>query len=84
MTLQEARQMKQLTLQDLRDLDADMLPPIIVAKFLHESPYALNLRAKQRPDLVPFPFKIHGKNLTRVSFPRQGLIAWAEGKNLDL
>ena len=80
MTLKDARQKKKLTLEDLKELDAEMLPPSIAAKFLGSDPYSLNLMARRYPERMQYPFHVHGKNMTRVSFPRQGLIAWAEGR----
>lgn len=79
MTMTEARQKKRLTLDDLRSLDADILPPVIVAKFLGVCPYYLNISARDAPDNIPFPFYVSGRKCKHVKFPRQGVIAWAEG-----
>lgn len=83
LTLKDVRTMKKLTLDDLKELQDEMLPPWAVAKFVGGDPYALNLKARRNPELMEFPFFVHGKRMTRVSFPRQGLIAWAEGNSMQ-
>lgn len=80
MKLSEARELKRWTLDTLKSIeDAEMLTSADVARFIGCDTYFYCWMAKNRPESVPFPFTVRGKRMTRVSFPRAGLIAWAEG-----
>lgn len=59
--------MKSPTLQDLIDCDKDCLIPDEICGVLGVNPHNIRLAAKQRPELLGFPFFFIG---SRMKIPR--------------
>ena len=77
LTKAEARQRKTLTIDNLKDMEEEMLPPWIIAKVLGCNPYWVNLSAYN--GTLPFPHVRSGAKGRTVKVSRRGFIAWAEG-----
>ncbi len=58
---------KKTTLQDVIAQDKAFLTPVEVGDVLGCDPHTLRVTARQRPELMNFPFTIQGN---RVKFPR--------------
>lgn len=78
MTKAEAMQCRALTLDDLRNMDDEMLPPQIIAKVLGCNPYWLNCEA--HAGRLEFPHIMSGAKRRTLKISRRGFIAWAEGR----
>lgn len=64
-------------LERLEALDKETLTPKDVSAFLGCNPYSINIRAKQSPESIPFPFFLNG---SRVIIPKVAFIRWAKGE----
>ena len=64
-------------LERLEALDKETLTPKDVSAFLGCNPYAINVKAKQCPESIPFPFFMSG---SRVIIPKVAFIRWAKGE----
>lgn len=64
-------------LERLEALDKETLTPKDVSAFLGCNPYSINVRAKQCPESIPFPFFLNG---SRVIIPKLAFIRWAKGE----
>jgi len=64
-----------MTFEQIRTSDKPVLKPADVAEVLGCHPYAVNIRAKDGS--LPFPHFMSG---SRVKIPREGFIAWMEGR----
>lgn len=76
MTIKEANEKKNLSLDDLREIDSDFLTPQIAAKFLRCAPYSINLQAMEDPQKLGYRVNVQGK---RVRIPRLAFIKFMEG-----
>lgn len=65
-----------MTLDDLKAMDREMLPPKIVAQVIGCDPYYISLQARTAPELLGFPVSVQG---TRTRIPRRAFIRWMEG-----
>ena len=77
MTLKEAKSRKELTLQDLREIESDFLIPAVVAKVLHCDPYAINVQAHADASKLGYKVNIQKR---RVRIPRLAFIKYMEGR----
>ena len=64
-------------LERLEALDKETLTPKDVSTFLGCNPYSINVRAKQCPETIQFPFFMSG---SRVIIPKLAFIRWAKGE----
>lgn len=75
MTLKEAKARKELTLQDLREIESDFLIPAVVAKVLHCDPYSINVQAHADASKLGYKVNIQKR---RVRIPRLAFIKYME------
>lgn len=68
---------KKLSLDDVRAMDREMLTADVVSQVVEIDPHALRLMARERPELLPFPYMVYGH---QVRFPRLAFIRWMEGR----
>lgn len=52
--------MATMTLDDIKSMDREMLTPAIVGKIIGCDPYYISLQARQRPELLGFPYMFMG------------------------
>lgn len=69
--------MDKYTLDDVRKMDRDTIPPAIAGPVLGIDPYTINIMVRDSPERIPFPFFKSGRN---VKIPREGFIRWMEGR----
>ena len=69
-----------MTIDEIRQSDKLMLTPTDVANVLGVTPYSLNIQAKKDITKLGFNASLIG---TRLKIPREGFIAWYEGRNTD-
>lgn len=67
-----------MTMNEIRETDKAMLTPADIADVLGSDPQTIRLMARQRPELVKFPYTFIG---TRMKIPTAGFIRWYEGMN---
>ena len=70
-----------MTLEDVRTLKKDTLPPAIVADVLDCDPQYIRIAARQCPERLGFPVARMGN---RVKIPRLAFIRWMEGEKEEL
>ncbi len=68
---------QKITLDEVKAMDREMLTPKIVGAVIGCDPYNITLMARQRPEMLKFPFLVMGN---RTKIPRLAFIAWMEGK----
>ena len=66
-----------MTFDEIKNYDEDTLVPTDIAPILHCSAYSINLQAQTDPTKLGFPVSMVG---TRVKIPKQGFIAFWEGR----
>ena len=62
-----------MTIDDLRNSTKDFLSPTEVGNILHSDPQSIRVTARQRPELIGYPFTFSGN---RMKIPRIGFLAW--------
>lgn len=67
----------EITLDSIKKMDKEMLPPTVVAKIIGCNPYYITLQARQNPALLGFPVHVHG---SRTQIPRRAFIKFMEGE----
>ena len=65
-----------MTMQEIMDSDKEMLTAEDIAEVTGSNPQTIRLSAKQRPDLIGYPFAFHGN---AMKIPRIGFIRWFFG-----
>lgn len=55
------------TIEELKAMDKAFLTPVDICGILHTDPQSIRVAARQRPDLLGFPFTIIG---SRIKIPR--------------
>lgn len=66
-----------MTYQEIVSSKKDMLTPNDIAPVLGCGAQTIRVSARQRPDMIPFPFVFLG---TRMKIPRLAFIAWMTHK----
>lgn len=66
-----------MTLNDIRGLDKPFLTPKEVAGVLGSDPQTIRVTARQRPELVGFPYTFTGN---RMKIPRIPFLNFMEGR----
>lgn len=66
-----------MTLDDLRAMDKPFLTPEDVSGVLGSNPQTIRITARQRPDLIGFPFTFSGN---RMKIPRKPFLRFVGGK----
>lgn len=65
-------------LERIEKLEKEILSPQDVAKFLHCTPYTINIQCKKDISKIQFPITYMGN---RVRIPKSAFVAWAKGKS---
>lgn len=66
-----------MTIDEIRRTQRTVLTPADIAEVLGSDPQTIRLVARQRPELVKFPFTFIG---TRMKIPTAGFLRWYDGK----
>ena len=66
-----------MTIDEIRRTQRTILTPADIAEVLGSDPQTIRLVARQRPELVKFPFTFIG---TRMKIPTAGFLRWYDGK----
>lgn len=67
---------KYKTLREIAALDKETLCPVEVSGVMACDPYTLNLMAKQRPELLPFPWFFIGNRMRIPRIPWLRFMGW--------
>lgn len=59
----------------LKNTDRPFLTPALVAPVLGWDPQYVRIKAREDPDVFPFPVLTHG---TRAQFPKSDVLRWCE------
>lgn len=65
-----------MTLNDIKRMDREFLPPSIVARVVGCDPQSIRIQARENPDALGFPVSVQG---TRTRIPRRAFVRWMEG-----
>lgn len=57
----------------LKDTDRPYLTPAMVAPVLGWDPHYVRIKAREDPDVFPFPVIVHGR---RAQFPKVDVVTW--------
>lgn len=66
-----------MTIADIRSLKKEILTPSDVADLFGSDPQTIRLTARQKPELIGYPFTFVG---SRMKIPRVGFLNWFDGK----
>lgn len=69
-----------MTLNEIRSMTKETLPPGIVAEVLGCNPQTIRLTARMAPERLGFPTIVMG---SRVLIPRQAFLQFMEGKKKE-
>ncbi|MBQ9720999.1 MAG: hypothetical protein IJV64_09945 [Oscillospiraceae bacterium] len=64
------------TMQELREMDADILTPYDISGVMGSDPATIRLSARQHPELIGYAFAFHGN---QMKIPRKAFINWMDG-----